>query len=69
MITLSKAAAQRAIGHPATANRRLEQRVLIRDQKRGAGPYTLEIYGRHLDTAVTGSQDTIRDAELEVLNI
>ena len=42
---------------------------LIQDQKRGAGPYTLEIYGRCLDTAVTGSRDTNRDAELELLNI
>ena len=66
MITLSKAAAQRAIGHPVTANRRLEQRVLIRNPKRGVGPYTLEIYGRRLDTAVTGSRDTNRDAELEL---
>ena len=59
-------AAQRAIGRPTTANRRLEQRVLIGDPKRGAGPYTLEIFGRHLHTAVTGSRDTNRDAELEL---
>ena len=66
MITLSKAVAQRAIGRPVTANGRQEPWVLIQDPERGAGPYTLKIYGRHLDTVVMGSRDTNRDTELEL---
>ena len=36
MIILSKAAAQRAIGHPATANRRLETKGINTRPKEGS---------------------------------
>ena len=69
MITLSKAAARRAIGRPMITNSKLEQRVLILDTEREVGPYTLEETRKTLETAVMGSRGTNRDAELELLII
>ena len=62
-------AAQWATGHPVITNSKLEQRVLIQDAEREAGPYTLRDTQKMLETVVKGSQDTNRDAELELLII